>query len=277
MTPPALKNFLARRISRPLVMGVLNVTPDSFSDGGRFDSVEAAVLQANQLIADGADLLDVGGESTRPGSEPVDVDEQIRRTQPVIEAIRATHDIAISIDTTRSEVAAAAVKAGACMLNDIAAGRDDDDMLRLAADRDLPIVLMHMLGQPKSMQAQPRYENVTTDVLDFLRQRMRIAEGYGAGHLLIDPGIGFGKTTAHNLQLLRDLRLFTSAAAVLIGTSRKRFLGEITGETNASRRDDATTATTVWSMLHGAAIVRVHNARAARHAIDVTAAIIESD
>ncbi|MEM8873912.1 MAG: dihydropteroate synthase [Planctomycetota bacterium] len=280
MTPAQIQHWLTNFVpgrSKPLVMGVLNVTPDSFSDGGKFDTIGSAVAQAERLIEDGADLLDIGGESTRPGSDPVDAAEQIRRTKPVIEAVRAKYEIALSIDTTRADVAAAALDAGACMLNDVAAGRDDASMLRLAAERAVPIVLMHMRGMPKTMQADPTYADVTAEVIDFLGERLNIARECGVGQILVDPGIGFGKTTEHNLQLLRDLRRFAELGPVLIGTSRKRFLGEITGETDPAARDHATTATTVWAALQGAAIIRVHNARAARHAVDVAAAIHAND
>ncbi|MEM6560675.1 MAG: dihydropteroate synthase [Planctomycetota bacterium] len=260
-------------------MGVLNVTPDSFSDGGQFATTGAAVAQADRLIADGADVLDIGGESTRPGSDPVTPDEQIRRTVPVIEAIRAEHDVAISIDTTSAAVAAAAVDAGACCINDVSAGRHDLAILGLAAERDLPIVLMHMLGEPKTMQNDPTYGDVTAEVLAALQERIDVAFEHGVdrARIVIDPGIGFGKTTEHNLQLLRDLPRFAELAPVLVGASRKRFLGEITGETDAQQRDHATTATTVWSAVHGASIIRVHNARAARNAVDIIAALRGTD
>ncbi len=251
-----------RRPARALVMGILNVTPDSFSDGGEFASPESALAQARRMIAEGADLLDIGGESTRPGASRISADQQISRVCPVIEAIRRESDVAISIDTTLSAVAGAAVAAGAGVLNDISAGREDPAMFALAAARGLPIILMHMLGEPGTMQNSPVYADVTREVTAFLQERAdaTVRAGVSATHVLLDPGIGFGKTVQHNLQLLRDLpQLAQLGHRILIGTSRKRFIGAVTGTTDPQQRIYGSVASAVWSVLRGASIVRVHD------------------
>ncbi|MFW5858013.1 MAG: dihydropteroate synthase, partial [Planctomycetota bacterium] len=192
---------------RPLVMGILNVTPDSFSDGGRWCAPADAVAHALAMVADGADCIDIGGESTRPGADPVDPDEQIRRVVPVIEGIRAAATVPISIDTTRAAVAAAALEAGAGIVNDVSAGRDDEALLPLAADRGAGLVLMHMRGSPRTMQRDPAYEDVVAEVTAFLaaRRDAATAAGVAADRIVLDPGFGFGKTASHNLTLLRRL------------------------------------------------------------------------
>lgn len=248
---------------RPLVMGVLNITPDSFSDGGRFYDADAAVAHAEQLVSEGADLLDVGGESTRPGSQRVEATEQLRRILPALSRI-AKLPMVISVDTTLSEVARAAVEHGAHVINDISAGRDDPGMFPLAARLGTPIVLMHMLGQPATMQDAPSYTDVVAEVSQFLEERMRIAESHGVsrGNILLDPGIGFGKQVEHNLTLIRDLSQFASLGRPLVvGTSRKRFIGRITGETTPADRVIGTAASVAWTVANGAAIVRVHDVR----------------
>lgn len=246
-------------------MGVLNVTPDSFSDGGRFQNIPTAVEQARTMAAAGADLIDIGGESSRPGSRPVDPDEQIRRVTPVIRALRSLgsgYPIALSIDTTQAAVAAAALDAGADLVNDISAGRDDPALLPLIARRRVPIILMHMQGTPATMQLNPTYSDVIGEVVAFLGDRIRCAQSIGVdpADVLIDPGIGFGKTVEHNLELLRRIPELTALGRpVVIGTSRKGFIGKITGETEVAHRLFGTAATVAWSVAHGAGIVRVHD------------------
>lgn len=262
MNAQQFQAWLTQSDPRPLVMGILNVTPDSFSDGGQFASAEAALAQGRRMIAEGADLLDIGGESTRPGAARVSALEQIARVCPVVRAIRRESDIAISIDTTLAPVAEAAVAAGASILNDVAAGREDPPILSFAARQKLPIILMHMLGEPGTMQDNPTYTDVTREVADFLRKRAAVAmqAGIPASQILLDPGIGFGKTVEHNLQLLRDLpQLASLGHRLLVGTSRKRFLGSIIGAANPQERVHGSTASAAWSILHGATIVRVHD------------------
>ena len=218
---------------QPLVMGVLNITPDSFSDGGKFTDASHAAAAAAEMVAAGADLLDIGGESTRPGSSPVDVAEQVRRVVPVICAIRdafQTSPILISIDTTRAEVASAALDAGANLVNDISAGRNDADMLPLIARRRVPVILMHMQGTPATMQQNPHYDDVITEVMCFFQERLQVCAdlGIAAACVVLDPGIGFGKTAAHNAELLARLdEVLTLGRPICLGVSRKGFLGRL--------------------------------------------------
>ncbi len=245
----------------PLVMGILNVTPDSFSDDGRHASAESAIAQARQMIADGADWIDIGGESTRPGSFPVPPDEQIRRVEPVLRGL-ADFAVPLSIDTTSAQVASAALDCGATVVNDISAGRFDPDMLPLVARRGAGIILMHMQNDPATMQLNPTYADVVAEVTTDLRHRRdaAIAAGIPPERILLDPGIGFGKTVDHNLALLRELRvLIDLGQPVVVGTSRKGFIGAITGETPAEQRGYGTAATVAWSIAQGASIVRVHD------------------
>ncbi len=258
-------------------MGVVNITPDSFSDGGKFLDPQVASDHALQLAEQGADILDIGGESTRPGSLGVSAEEQIQRIVPVIERIRCHSDICISVDTTKSEVAAATLDAGANLINDISAGRDDPAILPLVAARQVPIVLMHMQGTPRTMQENPHYDDVVAEVGQFLRDRTREAmdAGIERRRILIDPGIGFGKTTAHNLALLRHLRSLTDIGLpILVGTSRKRFIGEITHQPDPTQRAWGTAATIAWSIANGAEIVRVHDVPEMRQVMEMTEAIL---
>ena len=278
MTPQEFNRWLTQPAAarRPLVMGVLNVTPDSFSDGGRFASPEAAVAHAGELAAAGADLIDVGGESTRPGSQPVAGEEQTRRVVPVISRI-AQWPVTISIDTTRSAVAQAALDAGASMVNDISAGRDDPGQLPLVARRGVPVVLMHMQGTPATMQNAPAYRDVMAEVIEHLRERLAAARSAGADEskVLLDPGIGFGKTMTHNLELLRRQReLLALGRPVVIGTSRKGFIGRITGESEPSPRLFGTAASVAWSIAQGAAIVRVHDVGPMKQVVEMIRAIL---
>jgi dihydropteroate synthase len=264
----------------PLVMGVLNVTPDSFSDGGRYASTEAAVAHGVEMVADGASLIDIGGESTRPGADPVDDDQQIRRVVPVIEALVAQQvDAILSIDTTRAAVAEAAIAAGAGLINDISAGTDDPAMFPLAARRRVPIILMHMQGTPKTMQVSPTYDDVTAEVAGFLNERLIAAEIHGIepDRILLDPGIGFGKAQPHNLELLRRLRELTVLGRPLVlGTSRKGFIGRITGEPEPGRRLFGTAATVGWTIANGASIVRVHDVKPMMQVVAMVRSILDS-
>ena len=262
MSPAEFHAWLQDPDRRTLVMGILNVTPDSFSDGGKFSDVSAAVKHAQEMAAAGAAVIDIGGESTRPGSQPVPADEQIRRVEPVISAISGRVPALLSIDTTRASVAGAAIDAGAHLVNDISAGRDDPQMLPLAARRGVPIVLMHMKGTPQTMQDNPVYRDVMAEVLESLRERIAAAASAGIerSKILVDPGIGFGKQMEHNLELLRRLReLATLERPVVVGASRKGFMGRITGEDLASGRRFATAAAVAWAVTNRAGLVRVHD------------------
>jgi len=264
MTPADFDRWLRDPHRPPLVMGVLNVTPDSFSDGGRYADPDAAVAHAKSLFDAGADLLDVGGESTRPGSARTPIDEQIRRVIPVIQTLRkdlGDHCL-LSIDTTRAPVARAALDAGAAIINDISAGLDDPEILPLAAERATPIVLMHMQGTPATMQQNPTYRNVVKEVAAHLKERFATARAAGVAEhrILLDPGIGFGKKVHHNLELLRHLaQLAALGRPLVLGTSRKGFLARITGETDPHDRLFSTAASVAWSVANQAAIVRVHD------------------
>ncbi len=244
-----------------LVMGILNVTPDSFSDGGQFFDMDKAIAHGLKMAADGAAIIDVGAESTRPGAKAVSADEQIKRVIPVIEALAKKVSVPISIDTYNFEVAEAALDAGASMINDITA-LSDEQMARLAAEREVPLALMHIQGTPATMQIEPKYENVVDEVLKFLMERAKRAENFGIKRerIFIDPGIGFGKTVEHNLLLLRNLDEFVgSGYRVLVGTSRKAFIGKITGRENPLDRIFGTAATVALCVSAGVSIVRVHD------------------
>jgi dihydropteroate synthase len=261
------------------LMGVLNVTPDSFSDGGLFLDADAAVEHGLRLHAEGADILDLGGESTRPGAEPVEAAEEIRRVLPVIEGLAGrVGESRISIDTMKPAVAERAVDAGASLVNDVSAFRADPDMAGLVAARGVDCCLMHMLGEPRTMQREPRYGDVVDDVKAFLAERLEfaLAEGIAEERVLLDPGIGFGKTAAHNLELLRRLdELTTLGRPLVIGTSRKSFLGRITpGEPSPDERLPGTLATNVLAYERGAEVFRVHDVAAVRDALAVTAATL---
>ena len=262
MSPSEFESWLNDPARRTLVMGVLNVTPDSFSDGGRYADVDAAVSHGREMAGHGAAILDVGGESTRPGSQPVPEAEQVRRVVPVIKALAGQVPALLSIDTTRAAVAEAALEAGAHLVNDISGGMDDPALLPLVARRRVPVILMHMQGTPATMQVNPTYRNVTAEVRAFLQNRIAAARSAGIepARILIDPGIGFGKTSRHNLELLRNLREFASLGnPIVLGSSRKGFIGKITGESLDSGRPFGTAATVAWGVTNGASIVRVHD------------------
>jgi dihydropteroate synthase len=263
----------------PLVMGVINVTPDSFSDGGAWLDPDAAIAHGRELVAQGADILDIGGESTRPGADPVSTEEELRRVLPVLEGL-ADAGARLSIDTSKAAVARAAVAAGATIINDVTALRADEGMaaeLGGAHGCDVCVVcLMHMLGEPRTMQADPRYDDVVSEVKAFLEERMAFAvsEGIDEERIWLDPGIGFGKTVDHNLELVRRLdEIAALGRPVVIGTSRKSFLGRITGR-DADARVPATIATNVIALARGATIFRVHDVAEARDALAVAAATL---
>jgi len=244
-----------------LIMGILNVTPDSFSDGGKFFDSDKAVEHGLKMADDGAAIIDIGPESTRPGAEPVSAAEQIRRAIPVIEKIAKKTKVCISIDTTNYEVAKAALDAGAAMINDITA-LADERMARLTAQRQVPVILMHIQGTPRTMQVEPRYKDVVAEVLAYLLERARRAEQYGIPkeRIFIDPGIGFGKTVEHNLKLLAHLDKFVKTGyRVLVGPSRKSFIGKLTGKENPAQRLFGTAASVALCVAAGASIVRVHD------------------
>ena len=261
-------------MNRPLVMGVVNVTPDSFSDGGEFLDPALAIEHAAGLVREGADVLDIGGESTRPGARPVGAEEERRRVVPVLDGLVGV-GVPISIDTSKAAVAEAALDAGATWVNDVTALRSDPDLAALCADRGCEVVLMHMLGDPRTMQDDPRYDDVVDDVKRFLAERVEAAieAGVAAERIWIDPGIGFGKTLEHNLELLRRLgELRDLGRPILVGASRKSFIGKITGR-DAHERAGGTIATTVVAATQGAAAVRVHDVAATRDALTTLAAI----
>ena len=257
-------------------MGVINVTPDSFSDGGQYPDHAAAIARGRALIAEGADVIDVGGESTRPGADDVSLDEELRRVLTVIEALSPL--VRVSIDTRKAAVAEAAIAAGATLVNDVSASLHE---VVAAAGPTVGFVAMHMLGDPRTMQADPRYHDVVTDVSAFLVARADAAVAAGVEEVWIDPGIGFGKTREHNLSLLRHLDVLVSTGfPLLVGTSRKRFLGELLGEADRPKllepvavedRLEGSVATAVWAMVQGARMVRVHDVRATVHAARVVA------
>ncbi len=260
-------------LSKPLVMGIVNVTPDSFFDGGLHLQHDAALAHAQQLIAEGADILDIGGESTRPGAQPVSVQEELDRVLPIIEGLRGV-PVPISIDTCKPEVMQAAIAAGAQMVNDINALQDAAAM-HMVANSKVAVCLMHKQGNPQTMQAQPHYQNVVGEVSAFLRERIAAAEAAGIQrqHIVIDPGFGFGKTLAHNLALLRELTKLTELGVpVLAGLSRKSMLGALTGQ-EVGQRLPASVAAALLAVQRGANIVRVHDVRATVDALKILIAM----
>jgi dihydropteroate synthase len=261
------------------IMGVVNVTPDSFSDGGNFFTFDAAVAQAEKLVADGADILDIGGESTRPFSEPVPEDEETRRVIPLIEKLAKRLSIPISIDTMKAAVARRAIEAGASMINDISALRFDPNMATVAKAFDTPVILMHMLGSPKTMQVSPSYDHLITDILNFLRDAIARAEKHGISKskIIVDPGIGFGKTVSHNLLLIRQLQSFASLGVpILVGPSRKAFIRKLLKDEQSEDIspvspivETGTQAAVAAAVLRGAHIVRVHDVATTRATIRI--------
>jgi dihydropteroate synthase len=263
---------------RPLVMAIINITPDSFSDGGRFFSPEAALSQAQRHLDEGADILDLGGETTRPGSLPTPADEEWRRLEPVLTSLAQRPDCPpISVDTNKAEIAEKAIQAGASIINDIWAGRHDPEILRVAARHGVPIILMHMLGDPRTMQQNPRYDDVVREVREFLEERAQAAmrAGIDRSRIILDPGLGFGKLAEHNLSLLKNLeRVFPAGFHSLMALSRKAFLGHILGGAPADQRDQATAAANALAIFKGAEIIRVHSVKPSKEAALVAAAVL---
>lgn len=262
-------------LTRPHVMGIVNVTPDSFSDGGSYESTDKAVAHALQLVAEGADILDIGGESTRPGATPVSLDEEMSRVIPVVEKLAQVAGVPLSIDTYKPEVMRAAIAAGADIINDVRA-LQEPGALEAVAQSNAGVCLMHMQGLPQSMQDNPQYQDVVAEVHTFLAQRLNIAQasGIAAERIVLDPGFGFGKRTVHNVALLRELQAFADLGRpLLVGLSRKSVLGQITGA-DVYVRLHASLAASVISAMKGARIVRVHDVKATADALKVAAAIL---
>lgn len=257
-------NYSLDFAARTAVMGVLNVTPDSFSDGNLYFDRKHAVEHACRLVEDGADIIDIGGESTSPGSEAVSLDEELRRTIPVIEALSNKIRVPISIDTCKAEVARRAIDAGASMVNDISGLRFDPGMAEVVAAQGVPVIVMHIKGTPADMQESPEYEALIPEIMDYLRTSIRIARDAGIDEnmILIDPGIGFGKTFEHNLLILKNLEEFTVLQKpIVVGVSRKAFIGKILGDAPVRERLEGTAAAVAISIFNGANIVRVHDAK----------------
>lgn len=266
----------ALEMSRPLVMGILNVTPDSFSDGGRFFAIDAALERARQMLAEGADIIDVGGESTRPGADAVGVEEELRRVVPVVEAIVRQVQVPVSIDTFKARVMREACAAGACMVNDVTALAGDPDSLRTVRELDVPVCLMHMQGRPRDMQARPVYQDVVREVKDYLRQRTEqcLTAGMRRERIILDPGFGFGKTDAHNLRLLKHLdQIAALGFPLLVGMSRKSTIGRVLNLPLEERLEGGL-AMAVMAAWQGARIIRTHDVRATARAMAMTAAVL---
>ncbi len=259
-------------LDRPRIMGVVNVTPDSFSDGGHFRTAKDAIAFAQRLADDGADILDIGGESTRPGADAVSLDEELRRVLPVIEGLAGKTRARLSIDTRKAEVMRRAASSGVHILNDVSALTHDPQSLRVAAETRLPVVLMHAQGDPATMQRDPRYQNALLDVFDTLEARIDacLRAGIARERLLVDPGIGFGKTLAHNLEIIAGLSLFhTLGVAVVLGTSRKSFIGQLAGAVEPAERGPGSIASALVGVMQGAQIIRVHDVAATRQALTI--------
>lgn len=264
-------------LDRPLIMGILNVTPDSFSDGGRFAEPDLALTHARGMASSGADILDIGGESTRPGAADVSIDQEIERTAPIIATLRAGgFSLPISIDTRKAGVAEAAIHAGADMVNDVAAFGYDASLAELVASKGVPVCLMHAQGAPATMQIDPKYDNVLLDIYDYLAEKIVQAEsaGIARNRIIVDPGIGFGKTVAHNLALMRGLSLFHGLGCrVLLGASRKRFIGTLSGTDAADQRGPGSLAMTLAGAAQGVQLHRVHDIRETKQALRLWQAV----
>jgi dihydropteroate synthase len=260
------------KLDRPRIMGIVNVTPDSFSDGGRLATPEAAIAHGLRLEAEGADILDIGGESSRPGAEPVPLEQELRRVMPVLEGLSGLARARLSVDTRNSEVMRRAALAGAHILNDISALRHDPRSARVVADTRLPVILMHTQGDPRSMQADPRYDNVLLDVFDELEGRVEacVRAGIPRERIIVDPGIGFGKTPAHNLELLAGLSLFHGlGTALMLGVSRKSFIGAVAGAVDPMERLPGSIAAALSGIMLGVHIIRVHDVAPTRQALTI--------
>src|SRR4030067_422128 len=258
------KNFSLDFSKKTYIMGILNVTPDSFADGGLYFDKSSAIERAYQIVEEGADIIDIGGESTRPGSEPISIKEELNRTIPLIEAISKKIKVPISIDTYKSEVAKVALDAGASMVNDISGLRFDPKMPGVVSEYKVPVVIMHVKGTPRDMQQNPVYEALIPEIMDYLRTGMIIARQAGISEdmIVIDPGIGFGKTFDHNLQIIHNLQEFTLLRKpILIGPSRKAFIGRILGDVPVTERLEGTAAAVAISIMNGANIIRAHDVK----------------
>ena len=269
------------KTTKPLIMGILNITPDSFSDGGKYTQVNAAVAQAGVMVEEGVDIIDIGGESTRPGAESVSAEQQVLRVVPVIKAIRKafSKNLLISIDTTLAAVAEAALQAGANIINDVSAGQNDSNILKVAREYDVPIILMHMQGTPQNMQDNPSYINVITEVKEALENRIEeaLSAGIKKQNIILDPGIGFGKRREDNLNLLAHLdQIVAIGYPVLLGTSRKRFMGSLCDVSSPAELVTATAVTTALGVMSGVPMFRVHDVKQNRQAADVAWAIKEA-
>ncbi len=263
-------------MATPKIMGILNVTPDSFSDGGRFDQEDAAIAHARAMQSEGAHIIDIGGESTRPGATEVAVSDEIARTAPVIKAIRAQSDVPISIDTRKGPVGSEAVASGATLINDVAAFTFDPSLAAVAAEADVPVCIMHAQGAPDTMQQDPNYDDVLLDIYDFLEDRVAaaVAAGIPRDQIVVDPGIGFGKTLEHNLSILRGIAIFHGLGSpILLGASRKRFIGTIGGGEDATDRLGGSVAVALFGARKGVQILRVHDIFATKQALDLEWAI----
>jgi dihydropteroate synthase len=271
LAPITCKQYTLR-FERTLLMGILNVTPDSFSDGGFFNTLDAAVAHAKKMVTDGADVIDVGGESSRPGSEPLSEEEELARILPVVQRLVHEVSVPISIDTYKPGVADACLKAGAHLINDIT-GLTNKNMRTVAAENNVPVVIMHMQGSPKVMQHNPVYQDVLGEINAFFQRQINAARNAGVPHVIIDPGIGFGKTVEHNLLILRHLDIFKSLGCpLLVGPSRKSFIGTITGLPVNERLEGTIAAVTV-AVMSGASIVRVHDVKECKRALQLVDAI----
>lgn len=257
---------------RPLIMGILNVTPDSFSDGGKYDNYLTAITHAIKMEDEGADIIDIGGESTRPGAKPIDIEEELKRVIPVIEGIRKESNIVISIDTYKSNVASKAISAGANIINDISGLRFDANMVHFASEAQVPIIVMHMLGNPQNMQSNPSYSNLMNELITFFQERVDVltSKGINKNNIILDPGIGFGKTTDHNFTLIRELgQIVDLGYPVLVGPSRKSFIGK-TLNLPLEDRIEGTAAAVTAAIMNGTRIVRVHDVKEMLRVVKMT-------
>lgn len=257
---------------KPLIMGILNVTPDSFSDGGKYDNYLTAITHAIKMEDEGADIIDIGGESTRPGAKPIDIEEELKRVIPVIEGIRKESNIVISIDTYKSNVASKAISAGANIINDISGLRFDANMVHFASEAQVPIIVMHMLGNPQNMQSNPSYSNLMNELITFFQERVDVltSNGINKNNIILDPGIGFGKTTDHNFTLIRELgQIVDLGYPVLVGPSRKSFIGK-TLNLPLEDRIEGTAAAVTAAIMNGTRIVRVHDVKEMLRVVKMT-------
>lgn len=272
-----LKDQPLNLFPEPLIMGVVNVTPDSFSDGGKFFESQNAVEHGLKLIEEGADILDIGGESSRPGAEPVSIKEEIYRVVPVIEVIRSQSNIPISVDTVKPQVAEETIAVGANILNDISGLTGNLALARLAAKEKIPLILMHMRGTPQTMQKETKYEDIITEIMDFLKKSAEKAQKEGVKDIILDPGFGFGKSVDGNLLILKRLEeLHSLGYPILIGTSRKSTIGKVLGDRPVAEREFGTAATVAISALKGAQIIRVHNVKGMKDVVKMIRAIQNS-